>query len=192
MVSDKTLKMINDLKNKNAQLRTDILAALYTIHHNEKNRKSKRRSRNRSRKGRKVRKYRSRSRSRKGRKVRKSRSRSRSRKGRKVRKSRSRSRSRKGRKVRKSRSRSRSRKGRKARKSRKQHKGGHNSSLPHEHLVKGGKKNLAQETVDLIVADPQKKRMVTKLLNKICKINNMTGGSNIPQITGGCNSKCSR
>ena len=177
MVSDKTLKMINDLKNKNAQLRTDILAALYTIHHNEKNRKSKRRSRNRSRKGRKVRKYRSRSRSRKGRKVRKSRSRSRSRKGRK---------------VRKSRSRSRSRKGRKARKSRKQHKGGHNSSLPHEHLVKGGKKNLAQETVDLIEADPQKKRMVTKLLNKICKINNMTGGSNIPQITGGCNSKCSR
>ena len=136
MVSDKTLKMINDLKNKNAQLRTDILAALYTIHHNEKNRKSKRRSRNRSRKGRKVRK---------------------------------------------SRSRSRSRKGRKARKSRKQHKGGHNSSLQHEHLVKGGKKNLAQ-----------KKRMVTKLLNKICKINNMTGGSNIPQITGGCNSKCSR
>ena len=34
--------------------------------------------------------------------------------------------------------------------------------------------------------------MITKLLNKICKINNMTGGSNIPQITGGCNSKCSR
>ena len=165
MVSNKTFKMINDLKNKNAQLRTDILAALYTIHQNEKNRRSKRRSRNRSRKGRKVRKSRSRSRSRKGRKVHKSRSRSRSRKG---------------------------RKGRKARKSRKQHKGGHNSSLPHEHLVKGGKKNLAQETVDLIEADAQKKRMVTKLLNKICKINNMTGGSNIPQITGGCNSKCSR
>jgi len=186
MVSDKTFKMIMDLKNKNAQLRTDILAALYTIHQNEKNRRSKRRSRNRSRKGRKSRKSRSRSRSRKGRKARK---------GRKVRKSRSRSRSRKGRKVHKSRSRSRSRKGRKgrkARKSRKQHKGGHNSSLPHEHLVKGGKKNLAQETVDLIEADAQKKRMVTKLLNKICKINNMTGGSNIPQITGGCNSKCSR
>jgi len=151
MVSDKTFKIINDLKNRNAQLRTDILATLYTIHHNEKNRKSKRRSRSRSRKGRKARK------------------------------SRSRSRSRKGRKARKSRSRSRSRKGRKARKSRKQYKGGHNSSLQHEHLVKGGKKNLAQ-----------KKRMVTKLLNKICKINNMTGGSNIPQITGGCNSKCSR
>ena len=151
MVSDKTFKIINNLKNRNAQLRTDILATLYTIHHNEKNRKSKRRSRSRSRKGRKARK------------------------------SRSRSRSRKGRKARKSRSRSRSRKGRKARKSRKQHKGGHNSSLQHEHLVKGGKKNLAQ-----------KKRMITKLLNKICKINNMTGGSNIPQITGGCNSKCSR
>ena len=151
MVSDKTFKIINDLKNRNAQLRTDILATLYTIHHNEKNRKSKRRSRSRSRKGRKARK------------------------------SRSRSRSRKGRKARKSRSRSRSRKGRKARKSRKQYKGGHNSSLQHEHLVKGGKKNLAQ-----------KKRMITKLLNKICKINNMTGGSNIPQITGGCNSKCSR
>ena len=165
MVSNKTLQMVKDLKNKNAQLRTDILATLYTIHHNEKNRKSKRRSRSRSRKGRKARK---------------SRSRSRSRKGRKARKSRSRSRSRKGRKARKSRSRSRSRKGRKARKSRKQYKGGHNSSLQHEHLVKGGKKNLAQ-----------KKRMVTKLLNKICKINNMTGGG-IPQITGGCNAKCSR
>ncbi len=180
MVSDKTFKIINDLKNRNAQVRTDILATLYTIHHNEKNRKSKRRSRSRSRKGRKARKSRSRSRSRKGRKARKSRSRSRSRKGRKARKSRSRSRSRKGRKARKSRSRSRSRKGRKARKSRKQYKGGHNSSLQHEHLVKGGKKNLAQ-----------KKRMVTKLLNKICKINNMTGGG-IPLITGGCNAKCSR
>ena len=37
-MDSKTFKMIKDLKNKNAQLRTDILAALYTIHQNEKNR----------------------------------------------------------------------------------------------------------------------------------------------------------
>ena len=98
-----------------------------------------------------------------------------------------------GPKPRKSRSRSRKpRKSRKSRKSRKQHKGGHRSSVQHGHLNGGKKKSRSKSRRSLSKKRlTQKKRMVTQLLNKICKINNMIGGG-IPQITGGCNAKCSR
>ena len=193
VVNNKTLKMINALEDKNPQLRTDILATLYTIHRLKEKNKSKRRSRSRSRKRR--------SKSNKSRKSIKSRSRSRSncKYGRKK----------TGRKGCKSKpgpkSRSRSRK---SRKSRKQHKGGYgsNTSSQYEYLVKGGhrssvqhghlnggkKKSRSKTRRSLSKKSlTQKKRMITQLLNKICKINNMTGGG-IPQITGGCNAKCSR
>jgi len=180
MVSNKTFEMINSLKDRNSQLRTDILATLYTIHQNEKNRKSKRRSRSRSRKRR--------SKNNKSRKAIKSRSRSRSRSRSNCKYGRKKT-GRKGCKSKpgpKSHSRSRSRK------SRKQHKGGHRSSLQHNHFNGGKKKSRSKTRRSLSKKSlTQKKRMVTKLLNKICKINNMTGGG-IPQITGGCNAKCSR
>ena len=120
----------------------------------------------------------------------------------------SRSRSRKPRKSLKSRSRSNKSNKSRSRKSRKQHKGGYgsNTSSQYEYLVKGGhrssvqhghlngdkKKSRSKTRRSLSKKSlTQKKRMITQLLNKICKINNMTGGG-IPQITGGCNAKCSR
>lgn len=194
VVNNKTLKMINDLEDTNPQLRTDILATLYTIHRLKQKNKSKRRSSSRSRK------RRSKNKSRKSIKSR-SRSRSNCKYGRKKT-------GRKGCKSkpgRKSRSLSRSRK---PRKSRKQHKGGygsntssqyaslvkggHRSSVQHGHLNGGKKKSRSKTRRSLSKKSlTQKKRMITQLLNKICKINNMTGGG-IPQITGGCNAKCSR
>ena len=174
VVNNKTLKMINDLEDTNPQLRTDILATLYTIDQLKEKNKSKRRSRSRSRKRR--------SKSNKSRKSIKSRSRSRSncKYGRKK----------TGRKGCKSKPGPKSRS--RSRKSRKQHKGGHRSSLQHDHLNGGKKKSRSKTRHSLSKKSlTQKKRMITQLLNKICKINNMTGGG-IPQIAGGCNAKCSR